>query len=113
MKILQLFNKQRQPLGQITWEPPDCLHVEIQDAGITAEITALVEQVQHEGLSLRSGAQVEKDGHKIFVEQKITVKPDDERFLPALTNAINRKRFIGQRVFALLQEVKETDRAVA
>ena len=39
MKVLQLFNKQRQPLGQMTWEPPDRLHVEIQDAGITAEIS--------------------------------------------------------------------------
>lgn len=104
MKILELMNKQRQSMGQITWQPPDQVRVTADDAELAAGLTALVDQARQAGLAWRGGEQVVRDGRNVFVERQVIVKPDDERFLAALADTINRAVVAGRRVFALLRE---------
>jgi hypothetical protein len=50
---------------------------------------------------------VEKSDHSIIVDEQITVKPGDEGFLEAMSDAASRYTFDGQRVFGLLKEQEE------
>lgn len=101
MRTLNIVNKQRQQLALITWAPPDQIRVETEEESIRQPLTAFVERAQQDGVPLRTGRQVDKEGKKIFIEERITVKPDDGRFLSALAEAISRASFGGQRLFAL------------
>lgn len=104
MKTLQLVDKERRPVGQIIWLPPDRVEVKADDAELASELSALVERGRTSGLPWRGGAQVEREGRKVFVEEQVKVKPDDERFLAALADAINRSTVAGRRIFALPRE---------
>lgn len=104
MKVLDLMDKKRQLLGRITWQSPDQVAVTVDDAELAAGLSALVDQARQTGVAWRGGEQVERDGRNVFVERQAVVKPDDERFLAALADSINRALVAGRRVFALLRE---------
>jgi len=103
MKILQLINRQREVIGQITWEMPGLLQVTLTDAGLVAGVNAFLADARDKGLTLRSGERVEKDGKTLFVDRSERITVDDERFLRALADAINRVSFSGQRLFGLIK----------
>jgi hypothetical protein len=96
MKVLEIVNIQRQPLGRILWESPDKLTLEVLDSRFEAK-----------GFPYRKGREVEESGNSIFVDEKIIVKPEDEKFLAAMADAVSRFTFDGQRVFGLLKEQEE------
>ncbi|TRT84679.1 MAG: hypothetical protein EWV82_08060 [Microcystis aeruginosa Ma_AC_P_19900807_S299] len=104
MKVLEIVNIQRQPLGRIIWESPDKLTLEVLDSRFEAKLQSLIEKGKREGFPLRIGKQVEESGHSIIVDERITVKPEDEKFLQAMADAVSRYTFDGQRVFGLLKE---------
>ena len=103
MKILQLINRQREVIGQIAWNAPGDLQVTIADAGLAAGVIAFLAEAREKGLTLRGGEKVERDGKTLFVERSERITVDDERFLRALADAINRVNFSGQRLFGLLK----------
>lgn len=113
MKMLKIVNRQRQPLAQITWSSPNQVTLEILEtqanADLKSALTDFIENCQQKGLPFRTGRQVEQANGTIFVDEQITVKPDDERFLQALSDAISRYTFgkNSERVFALMQEQQE------
>lgn len=116
MKMLKIVNPQRQPLAQITWSSPNQVTLEMletqTDADFKSALTAFVDNCQQKGLPFRTGRLVEQLNGTVFVDEQITVKPDDERFLQALSDAISRYTFgkNNERVFALMQEQQEAVR---
>lgn len=103
MITLRLIDKQRQALGTITWVPPDQVRVEIADPDLAAAIRDLVARGREPGLPLRGGGPARGEGEKgVLVETVEPVRPDDERFLRALADAINGRALAGQRVFAVV-----------
>lgn len=107
MKVLEIVNIQRQPLGKILWESPDKLTLEVLDSRFEAKLQSLIEKGKREGFPYRRGREVEESGNSIFVDEKITVKPENEKFLAAMADAVSRFTFDGQRVFGLLKEQEE------
>ncbi|MEL0589483.1 MAG: hypothetical protein U1V55_07265 [Planktothrix rubescens PR222] len=110
MKMLKIVNHHRQPLAQITWTPDNQLQLEIleaeTDADFKSALTDFVNNCQHQGLPFRTGRQVQQANGTVFVDEQFTVKPDDQRFLQALGDAISRYTF-GERkirLFGLIQE---------
>jgi hypothetical protein len=106
MKIIQLMNKQREIVGQIHWISPDQHQVEVADPTLQAELNNLITNAREQGLPFRSGSSTEYDKGRVFVENLEQVKSEDERFLPALVNKINSKRFSEQRLFCVLRDVE-------
>lgn len=106
MKMMQLINKQREVVGQIRWTPPDQIQVDVADTTLAAGLNALLVEARENGLLLRGGGPLERDGKTVFVEKVERVKADDERFLQALANAISRVRFAGQRLFGLVKDTE-------
>ncbi|MBK1986790.1 hypothetical protein A0J48_004400 [Sphaerospermopsis aphanizomenoides BCCUSP55] len=104
MKVLEIVNLQRQPLGRILWEAPDKLTLEVVDARFEAKLHNLIEIGKRDGFPLRTGKKVQESGNSMIVDERITVKPEDEKFLAAMTDAVSRYTFDGQRVFGLLKE---------
>lgn len=104
MQRLHVVNKQRQPLAEIIWTPPDQITVDIHDKTVTNDLQAFLETARMNGLPLRTGEQVQKEGRTLFTEKKITVKADDARFLSALSDALRRTSLAGQRAFGIIQK---------
>ena len=104
MKILQLINRQREVIGQIAWNAPGELQMTIADAGLAAGVNAFLAEAREKGLTLRGGEKVERDGKTLFVDCSEQITVNDERFLRALSDTINRMKFSGQRLFGLLKE---------
>lgn len=107
MKMLEIVNIQRQPLGRIILESPDKLTLEVLDSRFEAKLQTLIERGKRDGFPLRTGRQVEKSDHSIIVDEQITVKPRDEGFLEAMSDAASHYTFDGQRVFGLLKVQEE------
>jgi hypothetical protein len=109
MHTLRIVDFQRQPLAQVTSKPPDLLTLEFlspeNETDFQHTLTAFVDYCQHNGLPLRTSRQVQDGGHTIIVDEQIVVKPNDERFLQALGDAISCYTFgkESKRVFALMQ----------
>lgn len=104
MKTLQLINRQREVVGHIAWTAPGDLQATIADAGLAAGVNAFLAEAKEKGLTLRGGEKVERDGKTLFVERSERITVNDERFLRALAEAINRVNFGGRRLFGLLKE---------
>ena len=106
MKAMQLMNKQREVVGQIHWMPPDRIQVDVSDSSLLEDLNNLIAAARENGLSLRGGGVSENEDQKIFIEKVEQVKADDERFLNALADTINRRNFGEQRIFCLLKKVE-------
>jgi len=104
MKTLEIVNAERQPLAHITWNPPGTLTVEAKESDIKEAVSALVSDLAHNGIAIRSGGAVEHEGQTYFVEEGQIVRLNDERFLPALQETLYKYSINGQRVFGLLKE---------
>ncbi len=104
MKIMQIINKRRKVVGHVRWSPPDRIQVDVNDAALEASLNALIVEARKNGLLLHGGGPLERNGKIVFVETVERIKPDDERFLNALTDAINRMSFAGQRFFGLVKD---------
>jgi hypothetical protein len=107
MKVLDIVNTQRQPLGRIIWESPGKVTLEVLDTRFEAKLQSLIEKGKKEGFPYRRGREVKESGNSIFVDEKIIVTPEDEKFLAAMADAVSRFTFNGQRVFGLLKEQEE------
>jgi hypothetical protein len=106
MKIMQFINKRHEVVGQVRWAPPHQIQVDIADATLAAGLNALIDEACENGLLLHGGGPRERNGQMVFVEKIELVKADDERFLHALADAINRVSFAGQRVFGLVKDTE-------
>lgn len=108
MKVLEIVNFQRQPLGRIFWESPAQLTLEVLDSRFEAKFQSLIEKGKKDGFPYRQSREVEdSSGHSIFIDEKITVKPEDEKFLDAMADVLSRYIFDGERVFGLLKTQEE------
>jgi hypothetical protein len=107
MKMLEIVNIQRELLGRIIWESPGKLTLEVLDTRFEAKLKFLIEKGKKEGFPYRKGREGKESGNNIFVDEKITVTSEDEKFLAAMADAVSRLTFNGQRVFGLLKEQKE------
>lgn len=101
--MMRLINKQRQVIGHIYWKPPDQIKIDVSDTGLAAGLNSMIVEACKNGLLMRGGGPLERDGKTVFVEKLERVKADDERFLNALADAISRVSFDGQRVFGLVK----------
>jgi hypothetical protein len=104
MKVIEIVNNQRQLLGRILQESPGQLTLEIIDSQCDAELKALIEQGQKQGFLHRTGRPLKKLDRTIFIDEQITVKPENEKFLEAMSEAVSRYTFGGQRAFGLIKE---------
>ncbi|CCH93360.1 hypothetical protein MICCA_30009 [Microcystis aeruginosa PCC 9432] len=104
MKILEIVNKKRQPIGRIFWELPDKITLEVLDSRFESKLQSLIETGKRDGFPYRKGREVEDSGHRIFIDEKIIVKPEDEKFLEAMADVVSRYTFGGERAFGLLKE---------
>lgn len=104
MKVMQLMNRQREVVGQISWDAPGNLEIAIEDADLAAGVNAFLDQAREKGLTLRSGGQVEHEGKTLFMDTLEQVPVNDERFLRSLADVISRENFGGQRLFGLIKE---------
>lgn len=107
MKVLEIVNIQRQPLGRITWEPTEQLKLEILEAEAGADLSALVERAKDNGFSRQIARQVENQGHRTIVEERVVIKPGDDNFLEVMADAVSRYSFGGQRAFGLIRKQEE------
>lgn len=109
MKILNLVNPKRESLAKVTWETPDRVSVEMSettDKDMQSALKEFIDDCCYNGVNLKAGKRGEQNGQTVLVDEKICIKPSDERFLSALSDAISRHPF-GERkarVFGLLQE---------
>jgi hypothetical protein len=106
MSVLQILNRQRKPLAEVTWEPPDKLSLEVLDEEYKSTFTAFLEEAVQNGVPFRTGRAVEESGKTVFVDEQVIVESADERFLPALADVVRRYSFRGQRVLGLLKVQK-------
>lgn len=112
MPVLKIVDLQRQPLAQITSKLPNSVSLEFlgteneNDTDFRATLNAFVDYCQSNGLPLRTSRRVQEGDRTIFVDEQVLVKPDDERFLQALGDAIGCYTFGEQRkrIFALMQK---------
>jgi hypothetical protein len=112
VKVLELINRQRQPMARVTWESPDRVEINflndtINTSGIADKLSSLLDECKRNGIPLRTGEQIQDEhGNTIFREKRIIVKLDEEQFLPALGDLINRLSFerTQERIFALIQK---------
>jgi hypothetical protein len=102
MNVLRIVDRQRRPLARVAWEPPDRVDLEVLDPSCAAELAAFIEQAKRDGVPLRTGRQVEREGQVVIVDEQIVVKPDDERYLRGLADAVSSHSFGGRRAFGLL-----------
>jgi hypothetical protein len=110
MQVLQIINKQRQPLAKITWESPSIVNLSVSTdienrEGFESYLTTLLEQFKQDGIPFRTGNKTTNtNGVMVYTDEKLLIKPDDEQFLGALKDAINNLPFISsdQRFFATL-----------
>ncbi|MFB2917894.1 hypothetical protein [Aerosakkonema funiforme] len=100
MKTLKIVNSQKQAIASIGWEPPNQLTVEIFDSKSETDLNALLGQAKQRGIPYRQGGQQKGN---LMVDEQITIGPDHEMFLEALSQAIGQLKFGGQRVFGLIQ----------
>src|SRR6266480_3014697 len=84
VKVLEIVNIKREALARITWHQSGQIAVEAEDDAVKRAITKLLADVSHTGISLMAGSKVEKDGKTYFVQERLVIKPEDERFLAAL-----------------------------
>lgn len=107
MSFLQIVDRQRQPLAEVTWAPPDKVTLKVLDSENKAALTAFIEDAQRDGVPFRTGREVKRNDKTVFVEEKIIVKPDDKRFLRALADTVCRFSIGGQRVFGVIKPSHE------
>lgn len=110
MAVLRVVDFQRRLLAQITLQPPDSVNLEFltpeNETDLRDTLTAFVDYCKYNGLSLRISSQVQKADHIIYINEQVLVKPNDERFLQALGDAISCYTFGNQskRIFALMHK---------
>jgi hypothetical protein len=107
MKVLEVVNIHRQPLGRITWEPSEQLKLEILEAEAGADLNAFIERAKRDGFPRQIARQVENQGHRTILEERVAIKPGDENFLEVMADAIGRYNFGGQRAFGLIKKQQE------
>lgn len=112
MKQLTLINRQKMVVGSITWTAPDQLDVDITDTKLAAGVNILLTEARNNGLVLRGGERLEREGNAVFIDKQETIKISDERFLRALADHISQVNFNGQRVFGLLQAEEKSHAGV-
>jgi len=110
MPVLRVVDFQCQPLAQIVLRPPDSIALEFlipeDETGLRDALTAFVDYSRYNGLPLRVSHQVQNIDRTVYINDLVLIKPNDERFLQALGDAIGCYTFGNQskRVFALMQE---------
>ncbi|MGF1567286.1 MAG: hypothetical protein ACFCVD_04325 [Nodosilinea sp.] len=110
MPVLRVVDFQCQPLVQIALKPPDLVTLEFltpeNETDLKDTLTAFVDYCKYNGLPLRISRRVQKVDRTIYTNEQVLVKPNDERFLQALGDAISRYTFGNQskRVFALMHK---------
>jgi hypothetical protein len=110
MPILKLVDFQHQALAQIVLQPPDSITLEFllpnDETDMRDTLAAFVDYSIHNGIPLRVGHQVQNVNRTVYMNEQVLIKPNDERFLQALGDAIGCYTFGNQskRVFALMQE---------
>lgn len=103
MKILEIVNNKRQPIGRITCPHPEQLSLEVLDSQYEEKLKILIENGKRNGFPYRTGRQVEQAGHTLIVDEQVTVKLGDEKFLEAMADNLSRYTFDGQRFFGLIK----------
>jgi hypothetical protein len=104
MLILQIVNRDRKLLAEIRWESPSQVNWQVFEADCEADLKAFVERAKAEGVPFRTVSQILDEGQTRIAHQQVIVKPDDERFLRALSDMVMRYSFGGQRAFGLLKK---------
>lgn len=102
MKTLKIIEKKKE-LGDITWESPDKINIDIADSEISSGIKDLLKIVRDTGLPLRGGEIIEKEDQKIYIEKVENIKPNDDKFLNALSDNISHVDFHGRKIFGILK----------
>jgi hypothetical protein len=104
MKVLEITNIQRQPLGRITWQSPNQFNLEVLQPECEANLKAFINRAQNQGFPRRTGREVQEGDHNIIIDEQIMVKPGDEHFLETMADAVSRYTFGGQRAFGLVKQ---------
>jgi hypothetical protein len=93
---------QDQEMAHLTWEMPNQVTLEANDQTIRDEIQALLDKGCQEGIYLRTGREEIVDGEKIYLEERLIIFPNDDRFLSAFSDWISSFPIAGQRLFGLV-----------
>jgi hypothetical protein len=102
-KILRIVNAKRQELAEIRWTEPGEVSVHADDAELKTSLTRLLADGRKNGIPLRGGSAREINGQTAYVETVERIRPNDARFVEALSDVISATRFRGERLFGLIK----------
>lgn len=104
MKILEIVDSKRQPIGRITCPQPEELNLEVLNSEYEEKLKIFIKNGKRNGFPYRTGKQVEQEGRNLIVDEQITVKLGDKKFLEAMADNLSRYTFGGERVFGLIKQ---------
>lgn len=108
MKMLEIVNAERKPIGRITCPQSEQLNLEVLDSQYEEKLKIFVENGKKHGFPYRTGRQVEQDGRTVIVNERVTISPGNEKFLEAMADNLSRYTFDGKRFFGLIKEQEKT-----
>lgn len=102
-KTLRIVNAKRQELAQVRWSEPADVTFNTDDAELGVMLARLLANGRLNGIPLRGGSACQIDGQTSYVDTIEQVRPDDVRFLEALSDLISGLRLRGTRLFGLVK----------
>lgn len=100
MKKLQIVNINRELMAEVIQNTSGQITTEIIKPEVAAELNMLLETGKLRGLRYRFGGH--QPNTNTMVDQQITIGPDHEHFLEALSQLLGQLKFANQRVFGLI-----------